>query len=386
MVAGRPSGAGSSAPAPGAPPRIRGRRWSRPGFEAATIAVAPERHEVPLVLQKNWQALIKPKQLSVEPGDDPSRVAVVVAEPLERGFGLTLGNALRRVLLSSLQGAAITSLQIEGVLHEFSSLPGVLEDVTDIVLNVKSIGLRMHGEGPKRMRLRATGPGAILARQIETGHDIEILNPELVICTLETEARITMELTVENGKGYVPGTANRPEDAPIGLIPVDALFSPVRKVSYRVENTRVGQVTDYDSLSMRVETNGAVTPEDAVALAARILQDQLQLFINFEEPRHAVEKEITGEPLINKNLLRKVDELELSVRPANCLKNDNIVYIGDLVQKTEAEMLRTPNFGRKSLNEIKEVLANMGLHLGMEIPAWPPENIEELAKRIDEPY
>src|SRR5438094_341745 len=314
------------------------------------------------------------------------RAANVVAEPLERGFGLTLGNALRRILLSSLQGAAVTSLQIEGVLHEFSSLPGVLEDVTDIVLNVKNICLRMHGEGPKRMRLRATGPGEVRARQIETGHDIEILNPDLVICTLDNGARITMELTVENGKGYVPGTQNRPEDAPIGLIPVDALFSPVRKVSYRVENTRVGQVTDYDSLSMRVETNGAITPEDSVALAARILQDQLQLFINFEEPRHAVEKEITGEPLINKNLLRKVDELELSVRSANCLKNDNIVYIGDLVQKTEAEMLRTPNFGRKSLNEIKEVLANMGLHLGMEIANWPPENIEELAKRIDEPY
>jgi DNA-directed RNA polymerase subunit alpha len=331
------------------------------------------------VLQKNWQTLIKPKQLSVEPGDDPTRAATVVAEPLERGFGLTLGNALRRVLLSSLQGAAVTSMQIEGVLHEFSSLPGVLEDVTDVVLNVKSIGLRMHGEGPKRMRLRGSGPGEVRAGQIETGHDIEILNPELVICTLDAGIRIAMELTVENGKGYVPATQNRPEDAPIG-------FSPVRKVSYRVENTRVGQVTDYDRLAMRVETNGAVTPEDAVALAARILQDQLQLFINFEEPRHAVEKEITGEPLINKNLLRKVDELELSVRSANCLKNDNIVYIGDLVQKTEAEMLRTPNFGRKSLNEIKEVLANMGLHLGMEIPNWPPENIEELAKRVDEPY
>jgi DNA-directed RNA polymerase subunit alpha len=338
------------------------------------------------VIQRNWQTLIKPKALAVEPGEDAKRVATVVAEPLERGFGLTLGNALRRVLLSSLQGAAVTSMQIEGVLHEFSSLPGVLEDITDIVLNVKSIGLRMHGDGPKRMRLRATGPGEVRAGAIETGHDIDILNPELVICTLDTGARVSMELTVEIGKGYVPATSNRPEDAPIGLIPVDALFSPVRKVSYRVENTRVGQVTDYDRLAMRVETNGAVTPEDAVALAARILQDQLQLFINFEEPRHAVEKADVGEPLINKNLLRKVDELELSVRSANCLKNDNIVYIGDLVQKTEAEMLRTPNFGRKSLNEIKEVLANMGLHLGMEIQNWPPENIEDLAKRIDEPY
>jgi len=330
--------------------------------------------------------LIKPKQLSVEPGDDPKRVATVVAEPLERGFGLTLGNALRRVLLSSLQGAAVTSMQIEGVLHEFSSLPGVLEDVTDIVLNVKSIDLRMYGEGPKHMRLRATGPGEVRAGAIETGHDIDVMNPDLVICTLDAGTRIAMELTVEIGKGYVPATQNRPEDAPIGLIPVDALFSPVRKVSYRVENTRVGQVTDYDRLALRVETNGTVTPEDAVALAARILQDQLQLFINFEEPRHPSEEARPSELPFNKNLLRKVDELELSVRSANCLKNDNIVYIGDLVQKSEAEMLRTPNFGRKSLNEIKEVLAQMGLHLGMEIPNWPPENIEELAKRLDEPY
>jgi DNA-directed RNA polymerase subunit alpha len=346
------------------------------------------RHEVRLVsqIQKNWQDLRKPNQLVIEPGDDPKRIAVAVAEPLERGFGLTLGNALRRVLLSSLQGAAVTSAQIEGVLHEFSSLPGVLEDITDIVLNIKGINLRMHGEGPKRMRLRANGPGEVRASKIETGHDIEIMNPDHLICTLDNGAKIAMELTVESGKGYRPATDNRPEDAPIGLIPVDALYSPVRKVSYKVENTRVGQRTDYDKLSMAIETNGAVTPEDAVALAARILQDQLQLFINFEEPRSATEEERPSELPFNKNLLRKVDELELSVRSANCLKNDNIVYIGDLVQKTEAEMLRTPNFGRKSLNEIKEVLAQMGLHLGMEIPNWPPENIEELAKRLEEPY
>jgi DNA-directed RNA polymerase subunit alpha len=247
------------------------------------------------VIQKNWQALIKPKQLSVEPGDDPKRVATAVAEPLERGFGLTLGNALRRVLLSSLQGAAITSMQIEGVLHEFSSLPGVLEDITDIVLNVKGIALRMHGEGPKRMRLRANGPGEVRAGSIETGHDIEIMNPDHLICTLDNGAKIAMEFTVETGKGYVPATQNRPEDAPIGLIPVDALFSPVRKVSYKVDNTRVGQVTDYDKLSMRIETNGAVTPEDSVALAARILQDQLQLFINFDEPWAASEEERPSE-------------------------------------------------------------------------------------------
>ncbi len=338
------------------------------------------------VLQKNWKELIKPGKLEIEPGDDPKREATIVAEPVERGFGLTLGNALRRVLLSSLQGAAITSIKIDGVLHEFSSIPGVREDVTDIVLNVKGIALRMHGDGPKRIQVRATGPGEVTAGQIETGHDIEIMNPEHVIGTLDDGAKLSMEMTVETGKGYVPGASSRPADAPIGLIPVDALYSPVRKVSYKIENARVGQVTDYDKLSMRVETNGAVTPEDAVALAARILQDQLQLFINFEEPQAASAEEQPSELPFNRNLLLKVDELELSVRSANCLKNDNIIYIGDLVQKTEAEMLRTPNFGRKSLNEIKEVLASMGLHLGMHIPNWPPENIEDLAKKLEEPY
>ncbi|MEE8144893.1 MAG: DNA-directed RNA polymerase subunit alpha [Kiloniellales bacterium] len=338
------------------------------------------------MLQRNWTELIKPNKLDIQPGEESQRYAKVVAEPLERGFGLTLGNALRRILLSSLQGAAVTSIQVDGVLHEFSSIPGVREDVTDIVLNVKSIWLRMHGDTAKRVRLRADGPGEVTAAQIETGHDIEVMNPDLVICTLDDGAHLDMEMTIENGKGYVPGTQNRPEDAPIGLIPVDAVFSPVRKVAYKVENTRVGQVIDYDKLTMDIETSGAVTPEDAVALAARILQDQLQMFINFEEPETRGADEQASEPPFNRNLLRKVDELELSVRSANCLKNDNIVYIGDLVQKTEAEMLRTPNFGRKSLNEIKEVLAQMGLHLGMEIPTWPPENIEELAKRLEEPF
>jgi DNA-directed RNA polymerase subunit alpha len=338
------------------------------------------------VLSKNWQELIKPNQLDIQAGDDPQRKALIVAEPLERGFGLTLGNSLRRVLLSSLQGAAVTSIHIDGVLHEFSSVPGVREDVTDIVLNIKALALRMHGEGPKKMRLHAEGPGPVTAGQIITGPDIEVLDPDLVICTLDAEARLNMELTVNLGKGYVPASQNRPEDAPIGLIPVDALYSPVLKVSYKVENTRVGQVTDYDKLMLTVETNGAVTPEDAVALAARILQDQLRLFINFEEPTAERREETSEEMPFNKNLLRKVDELELSVRSANCLKNDNIVYIGDLVQKTEAEMLRTPNFGRKSLNEIKEVLSQMGLHLGMEIPNWPPDNIEDLAKKLEEPY
>ncbi len=339
-------------------------------------------------MQKNWQTLIKPNKLSVEPphGADPSRKATITAEPLERGFGLTLGNALRRVLLSSLQGSAVSSVQIDNVLHEFSSIPGVKEDVTDIVLNIKSMALRMHGEGPKRMTLRAEGPGAVTAGLVETGHDIQVLDREHVICTLDVGAEIAMELTVEQGMGYVPAAQSRAEDAPIGLMPIDAIYSPVLKVAYKVENTRVGRRTDYDKLIMQVETNGAVTPEDAVALAARILQDQLQLFINFEEPKTEVRLATLPEPEFNANLLRKVDELELSVRSANCLKNDNIVYIGDLVQKTEGEMLRTPNFGRKSLNEIKDVLNNMGLHLGMKVPNWPPENIEELAKKLDEPF
>jgi DNA-directed RNA polymerase subunit alpha len=339
-----------------------------------------------MVIQKNWQDLIKPNKLDVKLGSERRRVATMVAEPLERGFGLTLGNALRRVLLSSLQGAAVTSVQIDGVLHEFSSIAGVREDVTDIVLNIKEIAVKMEGDGPKRMTLRKTGPGQVTAGDIQTVGDIEILNPRHVICTLDDGADIRMELTVNTGKGYVPAERNRPEDAPIGLIPVDSLYSPVKKISYRVENTREGQVLDYDKLTLSVETDGSVTPDDAVAYAARILQDQLSIFVSFEEPKKEVAEESTPELAFNPALLKKVDELELSVRSANCLKNDNIVYIGDLIQKTEAEMLRTPNFGRKSLNEIKEVLASMGLHLGMEVPNWPPDNIEDLAKRFEDQY
>jgi len=338
------------------------------------------------VIQKNWQELIRPNKLEVAPGDDPRRLATVVAEPLERGFGLTLGNALRRVLLSSLQGAAITSVQIDGVLHEFSSIPGVREDVTDIVLNIKDIAIKMQGEGPKRMVLKKQGPGAVTAGDIGTVGDVQILNPGLVICNLDEGAEIRMEFTVNTGKGYVPAERNRAEDAPIGLIPVDSLYSPVKKVSYRVEPTREGQILDYDKLTLTIETNGAISPEDAVAYSARILQDQLNVFVNFEEPKREEAAPSIPELAFNPALLKKVDELELSVRSANCLKNDNIVYIGDLIQKTEAEMLRTPNFGRKSLNEIKEVLAQMGLHLGMEVQGWPPENIEELAKRFEEHY
>ncbi|MBU0799982.1 MAG: DNA-directed RNA polymerase subunit alpha [Alphaproteobacteria bacterium] len=338
------------------------------------------------MIQKNWQELIKPVKIEIGHGNDPKCIGKVVADPLERGFGLTLGNALRRVLLSSLQGAAVTAVQIDGVLHEFSSIEGVREDVTDIILNIKAIAVRMHVEGPKRMRLAAEGPCEVTAGMIEAGADIEIMNPDLVICTLDKGAKLNMEMTVNTGKGYRPASLNRPEECPVGLIPVDSVFSPVRKVSYEVEDTRVGQITDYDKLTLQIETNGVISPEDSIAYAARILQDQLQVFINFEEPKEATEKEEKEELPFNKNLLRKVDELELSVRSANCLKNDNIVYIGDLIQKTEAEMLRTPNFGRKSLNEIKEVLTSMGLHLGMQVEGWPPENIEDLARKIDEPF
>jgi len=337
------------------------------------------------VIEKNWQELIRPMKPEIQPGFDPQRHAKIVAEPLERGFGMTLGNALRRVLLSSLQGAAVSAVQIDGIVHEFSSIPGVREDVTDIVLNLKQIALRLHAEGPKRVTLRKTGPGAVTAGDIEETADVEVINKDHVICTLDEGAEVRFVLTVNTGKGYVPADRNRPEDAPIGYIGVDALYSPVTRVAYRVENTREGQVLDYDKLVMDIETNGAVTPEDAVAYAARILQDQFQIFVNFEEPSEARAPDDDKPELdFNPALLKKVDELELSVRSANCLKNDNIVYIGDLIQKSEAEMLRTPNFGRKSLNEIKEVLAQMGLHLGMEAPNWPPENIEELAKKYED--
>ncbi len=338
------------------------------------------------MIQKNWQELIKPKKLEVLPSDDHRRVATVVAEPLERGFGQTLGNSLRRVLLSSLQGAAITSIHIDGVLHEFSSIPGVREDVVDIVLNVKDVAVKMQGDGVKRLVLKRRGPGPVTAGDIQTTGDIQILNPGLVICNLDDGADLRIEFTVMTGKGYVPAERNRAEDSPIGLLPIDSMFSPVKKVSYRVEATREGQDLDKDKLTMTIETNGAISPEDALAYAARILQDQLAVFVTFEEPRREEAAHAIPELAFNPALLKKVDELELSVRSANCLKNDNITYIGDLIQKSESEMLRTPNFGRKSLNEIKEVLAQMGLHLGMEVTGWPPENIEELAKRFEEHY
>jgi DNA-directed RNA polymerase subunit alpha len=338
------------------------------------------------MIHKNWADLIKPTQLDVTPGKDPQRQAVLVAEPLERGFGLTLGNALRRVLLSSLQGAAITAVQIDNVLHEFSSVTGVREDVTDIVLNLKGVAIRMEVEGPKRLSINAKGPGIVTAADISDSAGIEIINKDHVICHLDEAANLYMELTVNTGKGYVAADRNKPEDAPIGLIPIDALYSPVTKVSYDVQPTREGQVLDYDKLTMKIDTNGALSPDDAVAYGARILQDQLSIFVNFDEPESAGRDSEESSLEFNPLLLKKVDELELSVRSANCLKNDNIVYIGDLIQKTEAEMLRTPNFGRKSLNEIKEVLSGMGLHLGMDVEDWPPDDIEDLAKKFEDAF
>tara|TARA_B100001996_G_scaffold235988_1_gene182245 strand:+ start:44 stop:1063 length:1020 start_codon:yes stop_codon:yes gene_type:complete len=338
------------------------------------------------MIEKNWKELIKPAKLSVQNDEKEPFKATIVAEPIERGFGVTIGNALRRVLLSSLQGSSITSIQIQGVLHEFSSLPGVREDVTDMILNIKGIKVRMDVEGPKKMHMNVKGPLKVTAGHIEEVTNIEIMNPDHEICALDEGASLSIEFTVENGKGYVPAGANQEEDKPIGLIPIDAIFSPIVQVSYNVDNARVGQQTDFDKLLLTVKTDGSVAPEDAVAFAARIMQDQMQNFINFEEPEEEEEIPEVDDLPFNKNLLRKVDELELSVRSANCLKNDNIVYIGDLVLRTEPEMLRTPNFGRKSLNEIREVLKSMELELGMMIENWPPENIEELAKKIEDPF
>jgi len=335
------------------------------------------------IFDKNWKTLIKPSKLEVNSNEDKS-FAQVVAQPLEKGFGQTIGNSLRRILLSSIQGSAVTAIQIDGVLHEFSSIKGVREDVTDIVLNVKNLAIKSESNEPKKLVLDANGPKEIKAKDITLVSNIQILNPEQTICNLDEKTKFHMELIVNNGKGYVMASKNKSEDSPLGLIAIDSLFSPVKKVSFKVDSTREGDTLDYDKLVMQVETNGTVAAEDAVAFAARIFQDQLSMFINFEDPKEIPKQKVLKEPEFNKNLLKKVEELELSVRSMNCLKNDNIIYIGDLVQKTESEMLRTPNFGRKSLNEIKEVLSSMSLYLGMEIPNWPPDNIAELSKQLEE--
>ena len=338
------------------------------------------------MLQKNWMELIKPSKMDVNVLENDSKKGVLIAEPLERGFGLTLGNALRRILLSSLQGAAITSVKIKGVLHEFTTIPGVKEDLTDIFLNLKAIAVKVYSPGFKKMYLKSSGSGEVRAGNFETDSETEIMNPDQLIMTLDSNADVEIEANVETGKGYVSAEVVKDENKIIGEIKLDAMFSPINNVSYKVENSRVGQVTDYDKLIFEVETNGVLAPDDAIALAARILQDQLQPFINFDEPE-IQQDQISNEKLsFNPHLLKKVEELELSVRSANCLKNDNIIYIGDLVQKSESEMLRTPNFGRKSLNEIKEVLQQMDLNLGISVPDWPPENIEEIAKKFEDPF
>ena len=332
---------------------------------------------------KNWKAMIKPTKLDIQLSEDKTK-AKIIAEPLEKGYGLTLGNSLRRILLSSIRGSAVTAVQIDGVLHEFISIKGVREDVTDIVLNIKSLALKAQTEIPKKLVLDVKGPGEIKANKITESSDIEILNPDLIICHLDENTKFHMELTVNSGKGYVSAELNKPEDPPLGLIAIDSLFSPVKKVSYSISTAREGKALDYDKLTLEIETNGSISAEDAVAYAARIFQDQLSMFINFNDPKEVITQEKATEPEFNRNLLRKVDELELSVRSMNCLKNDNIIYIGDLVQKSEGEMLRTPNFGRKSLNEIKEILSGMSLYLGMEIPNWPPDNIAEMSKKLEE--
>jgi len=328
---------------------------------------------------RNWRDLIKPRRLEVDQDSLRQTYGKFVAEPLERGFGTTLGNSLRRVLLSSLQGAAITSLRIEGVDHEFTTIPEVTEDVTDIVLNIKEVLLRMHTNEQKTIRIDAEGPKEVKAGDIIADDQVEILNPGHHICTVSEGGRVRMEMTCRRGRGYVPAASNKVAGAPIGTIPVDSLFSPVRKVNYQVTNARVGQVTDYDRLSLEVWTDGSVSPQDAVAYAAKIIKEQLTVFINFDETEEPLPIEAPKEEAkLNENLFRSVDELELSVRSANCLQQANIKTIGDLVQRTEAEMLKTKNFGRKSLKEIKEILAEMGLSLGMKLENWPPKTAPQI--------
>ena len=338
---------------------------------------------------ENWKTLSRPDELKIIPKG--KRIATVIAEPLEPGYGYTLGNSLRRVLLASLRGSAVIGVRIKGekeILHEFSTLPGVSEDVTDIILNIKSLVLRSHADGVRRMHLRNKGRKILTAGDIETDADIEIIDPEQIICHMDEHGEIDIEFHVDNGKGYVSSEQGRSletNDATIGWIPVDRLYSPVRKVAYKVENTREGEFLNFDRLTMQVETDGSMSPMEALASAARILQDQLRLFgVARGADMPDIQAAAQPQQLFDSNLLKKVDELELSVRSANCLKSDNIIYIGDLIQKSEAEMLRTPNFGRKSLTEIKEVLGRLNLELGQKIPGWPPDNLEEMARHNEE--
>lgn len=338
-------------------------------------------------MHSNWRDLIMPKRLQVDTDTLTGTYGKFTAEPFERGFGTTLGNSLRRVLLSSLQGAAIISVRIKGVLHEFSTVPGVTEDVTEIILNLKGVRLKLHGNESRTIRIVKKGAGVITAGDIITDANVVILNPDHHIATCAKEADVEMDMVVALGKGYVPADRNRDERAPVSTIPIDAIYSPIKKVNFTVTNARVGQITDYDKLTLEVATDGSVTPEDAVAYAAKILKEQLQIFINFDEAAEPISAAGTDESRrINENLYRSVDELELSVRSANCLKNANIHLIGELVQKSEAEMLKTQNFGRKSLNEIKDILAEMGLTLGMKVDNFPdPDYLKMIQKGSEEP-
>jgi DNA-directed RNA polymerase subunit alpha len=329
-------------------------------------------------MHRNWQDLIKPKSLEAESLTDT--YGKFVAKPLERGFGLTLGNSLRRVLLSSINGAAIVAVKINGVDHEFSTVAGVKEDVTDIILNLKQVNLRYLGDADATIKLEATGPRVVKAGDIQTDGDVEVLNPDQIIATLDNEGKLSMEMTVRHGRGYVSADNNRTETMPTGVIAIDSIFAPVRRVAYNVSNARVGQMTDYDKLTLEVWTNGAVRPDDAIAYAAKILKEQLTIFVNFDETDEEEAKpreESSAKPSLNENLFRTVDSLELSVRAANCLENAGIKYIGELVTKSEAEMLKTKNFGRKSLNEIKDILAEMGLSLGMKIDGFDPSTLRK---------
>ncbi|MBI4766835.1 MAG: DNA-directed RNA polymerase subunit alpha [Deltaproteobacteria bacterium] len=331
-------------------------------------------------MYRNWRELIKPKRLEVDPEGHSRFYGKFICEPLERGFGITLGNALRRVLISSLQGAAIVSVKFDGALHEFSTLPGVVEDVTDIILNLKAVRLKMHGEEPRTIKLNANKEGLVRAKDLICDPQVEVLNPDLPIATISADGRLKAEMTVKMGKGYVPSERNKVENVPVGTIFLDSAFSPVKKVTYVVGTARVGQITDYDKLTLEIWTDGSITPEDSVAIAAKILKEQLTPFINFEEEVEEPERieVIHPEEQINQNLYKSVEELELSVRSANCLKNANIRYIWELVQRTEPEMLKTKNFGRKSLNEIKAILEEMGLHLGMKLEGFDsPPPLEE---------
>src|SRR5690349_5440925 len=324
------------------------------------------------IVTRNWRDLIRPRGIHVDQESLTDFYGRFTCEPLERGYGITLGNSLRRVLLSSLQGAAITAVKIEGALHEFTTISDVVEDVTDIILNLKEVVLKAATAKTYTVRIDKEGPGPVYARDIQLVDGLQVLNPDHLIATLDDKGPLSLELTVNVGRGYVPAEKNKTATMPIGTIPIDALFSPVRKVNYTVTNARVGQVTDYDKLTLEVWTNGSVKPQDAVAYAAKIMTEQLTIFINFEETEEtSYVSGTTEEEPLNENLFRSVDELELSVRSANCLQNANITLIGELVQRTEQDMLKTKNFGRKSLKEIKEILSNMGLSLGMKIDNWP---------------